>query len=1145
MRKSRPYRRAVAIGAVLMASMAVPIAAQAAPASTGNPACPWVGSHAPVDTRVSQVLAQMTLDEKITMVHGAAGSAYTGYIPGDARLCIPALKMQDGPVGVRMDNTTQLPAAADVAASFDPSVAKSYGSVIGAEDKAKGVDVDLGPTINIVRDPRWGRAFESYSEDPYLAGQIGAADINGIQSKGVMAQVKHFAVYNQETNRNTTSDNAVVDDRTVQEIYTAAFGTIVAEANPSSAMCSYSTINGTYACENAYLDNILKNDFGFQGFITSDWGGTHSTVASANAGLDMQMPDDSFFGTALKAAVQDGQVAQSRVDDMVTRIMREEFRFGLFDHPSPDTPDAIASTPADVGVAKQAAEAGTVLLKNSGNLLPLDAHKTKSIAVIGDGAGADTMSAGGGSATVAGTGTVTPYDGIKARAGAGTTVTYAQGNLSSTGQLPPVDSQYLTPTSGTGHGLNGDYYANTTLTGTPVTSRVDPQVSFNWSGTAPATGVPSTNFSTKWTGTLTPPTTGTYTFGLTSDDGSRLFVNGQQVIDNWRDQAATTETGQVTLTAGTPVQIEVDYYQGGGDAVVNLGWQQPGNDLVAQAVALAAKSDVAIVYANDFESEGSDLANIDLPGGENTLIDAVAAANPNTVVVLNTGSAVTMPWLDKVKGVFEAWYPGQQSGTAIAALLYGDVNPSGKLPVTFPTSLAQVPAATAEQWPGVNGTVDYSEGLDVGYRWYDAKNLTPLYPFGYGLSYTSFRFSDLRVDGSTLRENGHLTVSADVTNTGRREGAEVAQLYLSDPASTGEPVNQLKGFQKVDLAPHQTKRVTFQVTAQDASYWNSDAQAWELGTGRYTARVGDSSRNLPLAGGFRVDTTTGPRFTKVAAPAVAQGGSSLTVKTTFTNGATQSVDDAATSLTVPAGWHATAKSPATFRTVRAGQSVSTTWSVSVPAGAKGGAVTLAGGTRYRGSARTSPGDGSVTVQVAYANLAAAYNVVGVTDDANPTPGNLDGAGYSFSAQVLASVGVTPGGPVGSTAFTWPAVPVGTPDAVTTAGQIVSVSGSGSALSFLATGTNGTQTGPVTVTYTDGTTSTSTLSVADWFSNKAVDGTTLVVTAPGWNTPPNSTYPHTQPVSLYAASVPLSAGKQISYVTLPNLGGLHIFADTVS
>ncbi|HEX3791986.1 MAG TPA: glycoside hydrolase family 3 C-terminal domain-containing protein [Pseudonocardiaceae bacterium] len=1132
---------------MLIASLAIPISAQAAPTQGSNPACPWVGSHAPIDTRVSEVLAQMTLDEKITMVHGAAGSAYTGYVPGDSRLCIPALKMQDGPVGVRMNDTTQLPAAADVAASFDPSVAQSYGSVIGSEDKTKGVDVDLGPTINIDRDPRWGRAFESYSEDPYLAGQIGAADIDGIQSQGVMAQVKHWAVYNQETNRNTTADDAVVDDRTVHEIYAAAFGTVVQESDPSSVMCSYSTINGTYACENAYLNNILKNDFGFSGFITSDWGGTHSTVASANAGLDMQMPDDSYFGTALKQAVLAGQVPQSRVDDMVTRIMREEFRFGLFDRPSPDTPDAVASTPADVQVAKQAAEDGTVLLKNQGNVLPLSTSRTHSIAVIGDGAGVDTMSAGGGSATVAGTGTVTPYDGIKARAGAGTTVTYAQGNLSSTGSLPTIDSSYLTPPSGAGHGLQGDYYSNETLAGTPVTSQVDPQVSFAWNGAAPAAGVPGTDFSTRWTGSLTPPATGTYTFGLTSDDGSRLYVNGQLVIDNWRDQAATTETGQVTLTAGTPVQIEVDYYQGTGDATVNLGWEQPGNDLVAQAAATAAKSDVAIVYANDFESEGSDLANIDLPGDQNALIEAVAAANPNTIVVLNTGSAVTMPWLNQVKGVLEAWYPGQQSGNAIAALLYGDVNPSGKLPVTFPTSLAQVPASTAAQWPGVNGQVDYSEGLDVGYRWYDAQNLQPLYPFGYGLSYTNFAFSDERVDGSTLRENGKLTVTADVTNTGRVAGSEVAQLYLSDPKSTGEPTDQLKGFQKIDLKPHQTKQVTFQVTAQDASYWNTDAQAWALGTGRYTVRIGDSSRNLPLSGSFSVNQTTGPRYTTVSAPTIASGASTVSVRTTFTNGATEPVAGVSTGLTLPAGWKATPKTPAFFGIVRSGQSVSTTWSVTVPTGASAGAATVTGVTRYLGSPKTSPGDGSATIQVAYANLAAAFTDVGVTDDANPTPGNLDGAGYSFSAQSLASVGVAPGGPVtsGGVNFTWPNVPSGQPDTVTTKGQVIALQGSGSALNLLAAGTNGTQSGPVTITYTDGSTSTSTVTVADWFSNKAVPGCTLVVTAPTWNRPAGSTYPQDQPVSLYAAAVPLTAGKQPAYVTLPTIAGLHVFADTVS
>ena len=320
--------------------------------------------------------------------------------------------------------------------------------------------------------------------------------------------------------------------------------------------------------------------------------------------------------------------------------------------------------------------------------------------------------------------------------------------------------------------------------------------------------------------------------------------------------------------------MEIDYYQGGGGDEVNFGWTQPGTDLLSQATALAAKSDVAIVYANDFESEGSDLANIDLPGDQNALIDAVAAANPNTVVVLNTGSAVTMPWIDKVAGVLEAWYPGQESGNAIAALLFGDVNPSGKLPVTFPTSLAQVPASTPAQWPGVGGNVQYSEGLDVGYRWYDAKNLTPLYPFGYGLSYTSFAFSKLKVDGSQLKNGKNITATVNVTNTGTRAGSEVVQLYLTEPAATGEPTNQLKAFSKVQLQPKQTKQVRLQISPQDASYWNTDAQAWTLaaaptpstsGTPPAPCRCRTPSRS-PKSATLEVSRADGPLGSRRPAP---------------------------------------------------------------------------------------------------------------------------------------------------------------------------------------------------------------------------------------------------------------------------------------
>ena len=579
---------------------------------------------------------------------------------------------------------------------------------------------------------------------------------------------------------------------------------------------------------------------------------------------------------------------------------------------------------------------------------------------------------------------------------------------------------------------------------------------------------------------------------------------------------------------------------------MSLGWTKPGPDLQAQAVQLAKNSDVAIVYANLFESEGRDLPGIDLPDDQNNLIEAVAAANPNTIVVLNTGSAVTMPWLDHVKGVFEAWYPGQESGNAIAALLFGDVNPSGKLPVTFPASLAQVPAATPAQWPGVGGKVQYSEGLDVGYRWYDAKNITPLFPFGYGLSYTTFRFSNLHLSAPKLAEHGRIEVTAAVTNTGTRAGAEVAQLYLGDPASTGEPVNQLKGFQKVYLRPGQTKHVHFSVTAQDASTWNTLAHGWTLGAGTYAVRVGDSSRSLPLAGTFRVTRTVGPRYTTITAPAVVRPGSTVSVTTQFTNGATTPARHAVTTLTLPSGWTAHSTTPATFRVVAPGAVTTTAWQVTVPAQAPGGRATLSAATTYAGPGGQSPSVGTSDVDVAYADLAAAFDTVGVTDDANPTVGNFDGAGYSYSAQALASVGVTPAGAVKSrtTTFTWPDVPAGRPDDVTTAGQAIALSGSGSSLGLLGAGTNGTQTGPITVTYTDGTTSAATVTLADWYSNAPVAGCTLVVTTPYWNRPAGSTFPADHKVSLYAAEIPLDQGKQVAYVTLPSNPRLHFFAATV-
>jgi beta-glucosidase len=690
---------AVAVGA----AFAVTAAPASTPAMAASTACPWVGSSAPIPQRVSEVLAKMSATQKVDLVTGASGSSYVGFVPAIGALCIPALNLQDGPAGVGdgLTGVTQLPAPVDAAATWDTSAEQTYGQVIGGEQAAKGTSVDLGPTINIVRDPRWGRAFESIGEDPYLAGTLSAAEIRGVQSTGTMAQVKHFAVYNQETNRNTPSDNAIVSTEAEQEIYLPAFQDAVQQGAASSVMCSYSTVNGTYACQNPYLlTTVLRQQFGFGGFVTSDWGATHSTAPSANAGLDMDMPgNDGYYGSALQSAVSSGSVSTATLNSMVSDVLTELFAFGLFDKPPTGSPDETATSSANQSDALAIAEEGTVLLKNSGSVLPLTSSD-KSIAVIGTDASSSPQTAGGGSASVTSSGTVTPLQGITAAAPSGVSVTYNDG----------------------------------------------------------------------------------------SSDSS--------------------------------------------------------------AASLAASSSVAIVFASLPESEGSDLTSIDLGSSDDSLISAVAAANPHTIVVLNSGSAVTMPWLSSVAGVLEAWYPGQEDGTAIASLLFGNTDPSGHLTVTFPTSLSQVPASTAAQWPGENGTVQYSEGIDVGYRWYNTKNLTPVYPFGYGLSYTSFSFSNLKV--GALTAGGAATVTATVTNTGSRAGADVAQLYVSDPSASGQPPRQLEGFARVNLQPGASQTVTFQLTQQNLQYWNSSSNGWATSTGNYGIEVGDSSANLPLSGTLAV-----------------------------------------------------------------------------------------------------------------------------------------------------------------------------------------------------------------------------------------------------------------------------------------------------
>ena len=712
----------VLAGGLSLFASAVPAGAGSGSGS-GSGGCPWVGSTAPAATRVAQLLARMTVAQKLSMLHGrtsntdttSSGPVYAGDTAAIPSLCIPALHLEDGPAGVGdgMAGVTQLPAPVALAASWDPALADRYGQVVGAEQLGKGANVELGPTVNIVRDPRWGRAFETFGEDPFLSGQMAAAEIRGVQSQGVIAMVKHLAVYNEETLRDTPVDNAVVSERAMQELYLPAFRAAVQQGQAGAVMCSYNEVDGVPACQSPYLmSQVLDGQFGFGGFVASDWFATKSSAPSAAAGLDMQMPDSCYYGSALGQEVKNGAVPLAELDGMTARVLGEMFRLGLFDRAPTGTPASVVTTPDHVALAQRTAEEGTVLLKDAGQVLPLDPARLRSLAVIGADGGSGATTGGGGSAAVKAPRVVTPLQGIVRRAG------------------PHVHVAY--------------------------------------------------------------------------DDGT--------------------------------------------DAV--------------RAASVARAADVALVFVDVPESEGQDLADIELPPGDDEVIAAVAAANPHTVVVLDTGSAVAMPWVRQVAGVVEAWYPGQTDGDAVAAVLFGDVDPAGKLPVTFPASLAQVPARTPLQWPGVGDEL-YAEGVFVGYRYDDAVGETPLFPFGYGLSYTTFRLGDARLTAGPAG-SGRIQVQADLTNTGRRAGADVVQLYVHQPAATGEPPDQLQGFDRVPLQPGQSATVSFALDAGQLAHWDTAAHRWWVAPGTYQLRVGDSSRHLPLVAtltvpaGFSVGGATPP-----------------------------------------------------------------------------------------------------------------------------------------------------------------------------------------------------------------------------------------------------------------------------------------------
>jgi len=800
-------------------------------------------------SKIESLIAQMTLEEKISML---AGADFWHTVPIE-RLGIPAIKVTDGPVGARGagfaagPTSACFPAGVALAATWDPDLVKQVGKALAQETQAKGAHILLAPTVNIHRSPLAGRNFECYSEDPYLTGQMAAAYVNGLQSGGVGSCIKHFVCNDSEFERNSISSE--IGERALREIYLRPFQVAVREAKPWAVMSSYNRVNGVFASENDYLLlDILKREWDFQGIVISDWFGTYSPNV-AKGGLDLEMPGPArWMGEQALAAVQSGEVSEKDIDDKVRRLLRTLLKAGLFERPELQPEQAI-DLEEHRHLARKAAAEAIVLLKNNKSLLPLDAQALKSVAVIGENAQRPSY-IGGGSCRVRPHYVVAPLQGIQDRAGASVQVHYALG-CATRKDLPVLDSSLLADE------MTLEYYRDPDLSGDPVHTETIDRLEKVWLGES-VPGVDLTSFAACITGVLSVPESGVYELGLSSVGKCRLFIHGDLIIDIYEDTSfgeRGSERVEISLEAGQAHQLRIEYASQSGSFFQSLRvgcMQKIPDDSIQQAAALAAKCDVAIVFAgltDEWESEGFDRPDMELPGDQAALIEQVAAANPNTIVVLNVGSPLNMSWLCNAAAVVQAWYLGQETGNAIADVLFGDVNPSGKLSTTFPKRLQDNPAYL--NYPGENGQVLYGEGLFVGYRYYDKKDIAPLFPFGYGLSYTTFAYRNLQLSKPKFSAGETIGFSVDVENTGSRAGKEIVQVYVRDTQSRlVRPEKELQAFAKVMLEPGETKTVEFTLDQDALSYYDPASKRWVAESGEFQVLVGSSSRNIRLVESF-------------------------------------------------------------------------------------------------------------------------------------------------------------------------------------------------------------------------------------------------------------------------------------------------------
>ncbi|MGH0033253.1 MAG: glycoside hydrolase family 3 C-terminal domain-containing protein [Myxococcota bacterium] len=816
--------------------------------------------------RVDGLLARLTLDEKVSLVAGA--DMWT--TPGVPRLGIPPLKVTDGPNGARGLNVPGVglraacfPCGSALGATWNPELVERVGRALGEETRSKGAHVLLAPTVNIHRSPLAGRNFECYSEDPHLSAETARAYVRGVQSRGVSACIKHFVCNDSEFERHTI--DSIVGERALREIYLRPFEAAVRDEKVGSVMGAYNRVNGPFACEHPrLLTDFLRDEWGFEGFVVSDWFATQSTAEAANAGLDLEMPGPPRrFGEHLAKAVEDGEVAEATLDTMVRRLLWVRERIGALDRD--DEPETARDLPEHRAVAREAAAEAIVLLKNEGGVLPLDAGALSTLAVIGPNA-ASAVVQGGGSAQVTPHYTVTALDGIRERCGGDVDVRFERGCIRHR-STPVIEADLLAPGDDTAADrLAVELFDGDDFAGEPLHRTTAPRSLLSWYA-APAPGVSSEIFAARCLGTIVPPESGEYTFSLTSVGRSRILVDGETVVDNWQPErggesffglGSPEVKGRVRLEAGRRVELCIEFAKETAKlplAGFKAGCELPTpDDLLERAVAAAADADAAVVVVgldHEWETEGRDREDWSLPGRQRELVERVAAANPRTAVVINAGSQVDLDWLPDVPAALQLWYPGQELGNALADVLFGDVDASGRLPTSFPERIED--GAAFLNYPGENGQVLYGEGIFVGYRWFDTKRVAPRLPFGHGLSYTTFDYGEIRTTAAEYGVGDPVELSLDVTNTGARPGREVVQLYLRDvESSLARPAKELVGFRKIALEPGEIRTVRFTLDRRALSFYDPSRADWVAEAGEFELLAGSSSRDIRARASFRL-----------------------------------------------------------------------------------------------------------------------------------------------------------------------------------------------------------------------------------------------------------------------------------------------------